>query len=146
MSIYLKIPIGTEINNIKELLGVLYSNNIYNDINDYYSITTYYDKECTLIECSKLRRSFEDLLEICRTYFPSTTEEDLMKELLDSTYLKWSKCGDINKIVFYGLGFYKIDIEFFERYEKIYRLYSKNTYTLTDLIKIAKRAEKIKEK
>lgn len=134
MSIYLRIPIGSEIHNIKELLYILYSNHGYANF-------TYRDKGLTILQCYGLRRSFEDLLEICQTYFPSTTEEDLMKELLDSTYLKWSKCGDINKIVFYEFGFNEIDVESFKKYVDLYDRYSKDTYKLETLVKIAEKVE-----
>lgn len=67
-------------------------------------VETYKDEECTDTQCGRARRSFEDLLEISRTYFPETTEIELAKTLqeLGNKYnLIATFCGDINKIVFW---------------------------------------------
>ena len=78
---------------------------------DYQSfVETYNDKECKDIECGRARRSFEDLLEISRTYFPETTEIELAKtlqELGNKHNLIASFCGDINKLVFWKWVFIK---------------------------------------
>ena len=44
---------------------------------------TYSDVDCSIEQCEAARyRSFEDILECAQTYFPETTEEDLLKLLL----------------------------------------------------------------
>ena len=49
---------------------------------NYYNPTTYSDPECTVQQCySFRRRSFEALLELARTYFPETTDEELIKTI-----------------------------------------------------------------
>lgn len=60
---------------------------------------TYLDIECTVVECTGSRRSFEDLLVLANTYFPGTTEEDLMKAIIEVN-LGYLYCPDIKKIVF----------------------------------------------
>lgn len=66
-----------------------------------YSKETYYDPEFKHSQCKELsRRSFEDLLSISNTYFPNTTEEQLMQSL-NSVGIRFYHCNDINKIVFH---------------------------------------------
>lgn len=68
---------------------------------------TFKDPKCTIPECHPARRSFGDLLDICRTHFPNTTEQELAKvmfELHDEIGLGGSVCGTINKPVFFVRG------------------------------------------
>lgn len=85
------------------------------NINNVRGIETYYDKECTTIQCvSGKYRSFDDLMLLAKTYYPDTTPADLMRELLllekagrhdsfgDGTCPKLTllmgNCADINRI------------------------------------------------
>lgn len=61
---------------------------------------TYFDKECTKRQCHCARRSFYDLLDICKTYFPKTTEEELAHLLVNEENLCSFYCSDIQKVVF----------------------------------------------
>lgn len=64
---------------------------------------TFKDPECTKLEFRRARRSFGDLLLICKTYFPNTTEEKLAKTLLELNKeigVRASYCYTINKVVF----------------------------------------------
>ena len=80
MNIYLKLTEQPE--TIEELLKALFS--VAANHNDrLLNIETYYDKECTKIQCIRAKfRSFEDIFDIVNTYFPNTSEEDVMKSLL----------------------------------------------------------------
>ena len=72
--------------------------------NNFHFKKTYTDIECTKEECHPARRSFGDLLLICRTYFPNTTEQQLAKtlrELSKEIGIRVSYCSTIDKIVFY---------------------------------------------
>ena len=54
-------------------------------------------------QCHPARRSFGDLLNICRTYFPKTTEKQLAKTIFSlhtSIKLRASYCNTIDKLVF----------------------------------------------
>lgn len=79
---------------------------LYNFINECYPsfrfVETYCDEACTELQCREAYRSFEDLLEISRTYFPGTTEEQLAKVLfeLNLVGLEASYCHEIQKVVF----------------------------------------------
>ena len=77
-----------------------------------YAAITYTNKECTYVQCDKIRRSFDDLLEIVQTYYPSTTPELLISRLLklkipnyNSIYL--INCEGMRKlrISYYNGGF-----------------------------------------
>lgn len=77
-----------------------------------YCKETYFDKECTRLQCSAQRlRSFEDLFELLTTYYTDLTKKDVI-EILSSTvlksnvnvplYLHISNCSTISRIrVFY---------------------------------------------
>lgn len=66
--------------------------------------STYRDKELTILECNIANRSFLALLEICQTYFPATTENDLkiaLNILCTKNDLYTLFCTDINEWVFF---------------------------------------------
>lgn len=68
-------------------------------------VTTFKDEACKDEDCYPARRSFNDLLWICRTYFPETTEEQLakvLKELYEERSVRGLYCPNIHKIVFIG--------------------------------------------
>jgi len=64
---------------------------------------TFQDENLTIWECNSARRSFEDLLTVCRTYFGNTTEEELMQALINNN-IRYYYCNDINKTVFHLRG------------------------------------------
>lgn len=71
------------------------------------SLSTYYDKECTNIQCicNKLR-SFDDMYMITKTYYPSITVKKLITILVNLTIIKggnllvpqFSDCGGMRRI------------------------------------------------
>lgn len=94
---------------LKHLIGSFYPTG------NYYSKPTYRDEKCTILEFKQGRRSFEDLLIISRTYFPDTTEIELMKALRDNN-LKFYRCGYLKKIVFARICSYQIKRDCFTNY------------------------------
>ena len=88
----------------KNALQVLiwgYRNKLKHD-KDYFC-TTYDSAACNNMQCHEARRSFEDLLEICRTYLPNTTEV----EVADAIYAMHKRyevrpyfCHGVNKCVY----------------------------------------------
>lgn len=106
MAIYLKLSENPQ--TLRMLLKTLFS---YQDSSgDITNIETYLDKECKKIQCNKNKiRSFDDTLEIAKTYFPETDEKDLMKTLLTldikdkrnrQCNLIMMTCEEINRINF----------------------------------------------
>lgn len=99
MKIYFKTRKKPEnIKDIKELLKSGYTKTQYGGFKK-----TFKNPELTIPECHSARRSFGDLLYICRTYFPKTTEKELAKtifELNQEIGLGASICGTIQKTVF----------------------------------------------
>lgn len=77
MSIYLKLPEDKTFDNISELLICGYNESRY----PYTFVPTFHDVECISPQCHSARRSFEDLLAICQTYFPPTTKKELAQTL-----------------------------------------------------------------
>lgn len=67
---------------------------------DIYFSETFIDEECSIKECHYARRSFNDILKICKCYFPETTEQDIAKLITDENLFFTRLCGDINKWVF----------------------------------------------
>ena len=60
-------------NNLRELIKGLYEVN-GNAIYNYVCKATYSDKGCAYEQCGRGRhRSFDDLLELAKTYYPKTT-------------------------------------------------------------------------
>jgi len=94
MYIETKMPL----NSAKDVIDALYRHH-GSLTRTSFANPTYLDKECTEVECAANRRSFEDLLTLAKSYFPETTELDLMQILLDLK-LSFIFCEDIRKIVF----------------------------------------------
>lgn len=101
-----------------------------------YAMLTYSDADCTRVECSAGRRSFEDLLCLARTYFPETTEVELMavmKELKLTFYF----CCDIHKIVFFYMGDFDLtDENGLKSLTGDSRTYAAGTYKAEELVNI----------
>ncbi|MFA9239461.1 MAG: hypothetical protein ACEQSQ_06170 [Candidatus Paceibacteria bacterium] len=97
MKIYFKTG-KVKIRDIKHLLKIGYSSRSGVEFKK-----TYRDPECTILECHSARRSFGDLVLICKTYFPETTEKEVAKtlfELNNEIGVRASYCHTINKLVF----------------------------------------------
>lgn len=98
MEIYFKIT-NEELEKIKDIKDLILYHKSLSPIG--YFNTTYFDKECTKQQCHSARRSFYDLLDICKTYFPKTTEEELAHFLVNEQNISCFYCRDIQKVVFY---------------------------------------------
>lgn len=73
----------------------------------YHCHPTYYDKDFRFEQCRPARRSFEDLLALSKTYYPNTTEKELIEilhKLNEDDQVVASFCGDIEKLVFLYIG------------------------------------------
>jgi hypothetical protein len=63
-------------------------------------VETFLDPEYSVIQTNAFkRRSFSDLLEIARTYFPDTTEKELMLALKEAKTIAVF-CGEVKKVTF----------------------------------------------
>lgn len=84
---------GSQAETLVDLINAGFSRN-------RYFTETYSDLECTEVQTyAGKRRSFSDLLEIARTYFPDTTEKELMQALVEARLFGcW--CHNINKVTF----------------------------------------------
>ena len=80
MAIYVKFAEKKKPMTVLKFLKLFYSRNI----NSYYASGhyTYYDKECKNLQDSHNWRSFDDLLELIQTYYPSIKPVKLMHYLL----------------------------------------------------------------
>ena len=106
MAIYIK---GPKPRTIKSLIKRLYSykKGYFNIVK---STSTFFDRECIRLECDDAKnRSFDAIFEIVNTYFPNTSEKEVVKELL-STVIVYNKksykcnilyCPNISKPVCY---------------------------------------------
>jgi hypothetical protein len=68
------------------------------------SVSTYYDKSCTSLHCSVGRaRSWQDLYDCVKTYFPSVTQKKVLSEFLKfkmpGMYFRPYHCGTIKRPV-----------------------------------------------
>jgi hypothetical protein len=87
MKIYLKEFKKTRKSTIKDVIYFLLSNDeneiettIYNNV--FVTKTTYNNKKCTGLQCiSNKRRSFEDIVDLCKTYFHNATDKKIAQEL-----------------------------------------------------------------
>jgi len=84
MALYVKFAEEKKPRTIREFLIKYYTNP--EDTGPYDSQThansTYSDKECTKLHSRHMRRSFDDLHEIVKTYFPKATPRLVFKRLL----------------------------------------------------------------
>lgn len=118
-----------------DLLECLFAVNPEKD-NFSYANPTYFDKKCTRVECRGKRRSFEDLFTLANTYFPGTTELELMQTIKDSK-LTFIYCNDIHKIVFLRYSADKPEwVSRFKTHAEYNWNYSANTYTAKELLEI----------
>lgn len=81
--IYIRHDPNKKFKSVKELITYGYTGPVYgNGYKDTYCfVTTYRDIAGTIRQCHAARRSFDDLLAIAKTYFPSTTKRKMAKVL-----------------------------------------------------------------
>jgi len=131
--IYLKLEKQPE--SFAEILDILYDRD-----ESYYSlVATYNDEECTEIQCSYgKRRSFQDLFEIGRTYFPKLTINEFIT-YLQNKKLGYYFCGHINRIVFHFGNSEKFDLEYIECFKLLHSSYPERVKHINDLQKFINR-------
>jgi hypothetical protein len=135
MKIYIK---GNRPKTIDELLKrVFIVANPNSSPNFHTSCDTYANKECTIVQCTMNRmRSFDDIYDIVKTYFPIVTPKSVMHKLLSlnikgsngkNSYIELSNCGGMGKIrVLYNL------YQNISDYKRVYKYDSK--YSWDDLV------------
>ena len=101
---------GTEVKNVDDILNkLLISSSQTSNKSTFYKYNNVYYNQCT----AGKYRSFDDILLICKTYFPSVKVETVFKKLLllnntkssvlnDSLKQRFAYCGDINRIRYIG--------------------------------------------
>ena len=101
---------STEVKNVDDILNkLLISDNTTSNKPTFYKYDNVYYEQCSV----NRYRSFDDILLICKTYFPSVKVETVFKKLLllnntkssvlnDSLKQRFSYCGDINRIRYIG--------------------------------------------
>ncbi len=63
---------------IREFLLKFFSHGIFRG-----AVETFNDKECTIQQCRANKyRSFDDMFDVIKTYFPNTTEKEFLNELI----------------------------------------------------------------
>lgn len=136
--LYIKPCLNTPITSVKVLIDSLYRNSDNNNRRNY-ARSTFKDPECTMPECCAGRRSFEDLLCLARTYFPKTTEVELMT-VLKELEIKFYFCYDIKKMVFHYQGTESVSKSGFEEWAFRDDHIVKGSYTPTQLGEIYQKA------
>lgn len=134
--LYIKPLAGFPVKSLMDLIDSLYRT----EDNPYfktYARTTYKDKDCTKVECAAGRRSFEDLLCLAQTYYPETTEVDLMN-VLAKIGIKFYFCNAIRKLVFHHKGYFYVSE--IKNCPTLNFPYAEGTYTLENLQSIYERA------
>lgn len=89
---------------VKEFLNKFYQENPYNSY-ILMASETYSDKECTKLQCVENKlRSYDDLFELIKTYYPSYTRKKLTLLLIKSNFNNkiiggyFGSCAWMNKI------------------------------------------------
>lgn len=111
MSIYVKFAEEKKPKTINEFLIKFYTNrNII--MGQASADITYSDKKCFITQCDRTRRSFDDLLELTKTYYTSITPKTLMSKLLKlkphkNSIIYLTNCSGMMKtrISFYIYGY-----------------------------------------
>jgi hypothetical protein len=97
--IYLPPINAIEVESLQDLIKSLYMDE--NGLLQTNARATFHDTEFTQLQCGYAKRSFEDLLCLAQTYFPETTEKDLMSVLKELSIGCWY-CRDVQKMVFFN--------------------------------------------
>jgi hypothetical protein len=87
---------------INEFLLMFYTQR-NNNTHQSTAAITYFNNKCTIVQCDKIRRSFDDLLELVQTYYPSTTPKILIGKLLklkipEYNSIMLTNCGGMKRI------------------------------------------------
>ena len=104
MAIYVKFAEESKPKTVREFL-----NKFFSSYKEQYlrNVETYLDKECTVLQCKANKyRSFDDIFELVKTYYPTVSIGTIFKILLtlkpkhnDIVYnLFMMSCKDIKKI------------------------------------------------
>ena len=80
MELYVKFAEEGRPRTIRAFLKQFYSNRV----DPYLAIghNTYYDRECLRLHCSRSYRSFDDLYDLVKTYYPSIRKKKMIHYLL----------------------------------------------------------------
>ena len=110
---------GTEVKNVDDILNkLLISSGQSSNKSTFYKYNNVYYQQCT----AGRYRSFDDILLICKTYFPSVKVETVFKKLLllnntkssvlnDKLNQRFGYCGDIRRIRY--IGNYSTSLQYF---------------------------------
>ena len=110
---------GTEVKNVDDILNkLLISSSQTSNKPTFYKYNNVYYQQCS---AGKFR-SFDDILLICKTYFPSVKVETVFKKLLllnntkssvlnDKLNQRFGYCGDIRRIRY--IGNYSLSLQYF---------------------------------
>ena len=134
---------GTEVKNVDDILNkLLISNSSQQTSNKptFYKYNNVYYNQCSTGKF----RSFDDILLICKTYFPSVKVETVFKKLLllnntkssvlnDSLKQRFGYCGDIRRIRY--IGNYSMSLQWFYN-DAITRSKGESKYSWKDLFKM----------
>ena len=132
---------GTEVKNVDDILNkLLISSNQASNKPTFYKYNNVYYKQCS---AGKFR-SFDDILLICKTYFPSVKVETVFKKLLllnntkssvlnDELNQRFGYCGDIRRIRY--VGNYSTSLQYFYG-DAIARNQGESKYSWKDLFKM----------
>ena len=132
---------GTEVKNVDDILNkLLISSSQASNKPTFYKYNNVYYNQCS----AGRYRSFDDILLICKTYFPSVKVETVFKKLLllnntknsvlnDSLKQRFGYCGDIRRIRY--IGNYSTSLEYFYS-DAITRKQGESKYSWKDLFKM----------
>ena len=131
----------TEVKNVDDILNkLLISNNQTSSKPTFYKYNNVYYKQCTAYRY----RSFDDILLICKTYFPSVKVETVFKKLLllnntkssvlnDKLNQQFGYCGNIRRIRY--IGNYSLSLQYF--YSNVIKCgQGESKYSWKDLFKM----------
>ena len=130
-----------EVKNVDDILNkLLISSSQTSNKPTFYKYNNVYYNQCT----AGKYRSFDDILLICKTYFPSVKVETVFKKLLllnntkssvlnDSLNQRFGYCGDIRRIRY--IGNYSTSLEHFYSYA-ITHTQGESKYSWKDLFKM----------
>lgn len=68
------------------------------------AVPTYYDRECTKVQCNKYWRGFDDMFILIKTYYPTISKQKFLKILLKYYVIHNKKYYSMNFGICYGAG------------------------------------------
>lgn len=67
-------------------------------LDDHYTPQTFYDKECLKSQCVTGKyRSFEDIVEIAKTYYPNISDKSVAKCIKENGNFSFLYCSGVKK-------------------------------------------------